>query len=106
MTTQQQYQTLSKELNEQQWRLFLGTEALKIGYGGISQVAALSGVTWKTVQRGVKELKGDLPRAEGRIRKAGGGRKKTIHTDPLLVRDLEDLAEPKGDPMSFVKWTT
>src|SRR6266700_2349569 len=43
MTTQQQYEILRKELNEQQWRLFLGTEALKIGYGGISLVAALSG---------------------------------------------------------------
>ena len=41
MTTQQQYEILlQKEFNEQQWRVFLGTEALKIGYGGISQVAA------------------------------------------------------------------
>ncbi len=40
MTTQQQYEILRKEFNEQQWRVFLGTEALKIGYGGISQVAA------------------------------------------------------------------
>jgi hypothetical protein len=27
-------------------------------------------------------------------------------TDPTLSRDLEELLEPKGDPMSFVKWTT
>jgi hypothetical protein len=40
MTTQQQYEILRKELNEQQWRLFLGTEARKIGTGGISQVTA------------------------------------------------------------------
>jgi transposase len=106
MTTQQQYETLRKEFNEQQWRLFLGTEALKIGYGGISQVAALSGADWKTVQRGVKELKGELPRTQGRIRQAGGGRKKAMETDPTLCRDLEELLEPKGDPMSFVKWTT
>ncbi len=106
MTTQQQYEILRKALNEQQWRVFLGTEALKIGYGGISQVAALSGADWKTVQRGVKELKGDLPRVQGRIRQAGGGRKKVMETDPTLCRDLEELLEPKGDPMSLVKWTT
>jgi transposase len=106
MTTQQQYEILQKEFNEQQWRVFLGTEALKIGYGGISQVAALSGADWKTVQRGVKELKGDLPRVQGRIRQAGGGRKKVMETDPTLCRDLEELLEPKGDPMSLVKWTT
>ena len=106
MTTQQQYEVLHKELNEQQWRVFLGTEALKIGYGGISQVAALSGADWKTVQRGVKELQGERPRAQGRIRKPGGGRKKRVATDPTLQRDLEELLEPKGDPMSFVQWTT
>jgi len=106
MTTQQQYEILRKELNEQQWRLFLGTEALKIGDGGIGKVAALSGADWKTVQRGVKELRGEIPRAEGRIRKAGGGRKKVVATDPSLQRDLEELLEPKGDPMSLVKWTT
>jgi hypothetical protein len=106
VTTQQQYELLRKALNEQQWRLYLGTEALKIGYGGISQVAALSGADWKTVQRGVKELKGERVRAEGRIRQAGGGRKKAAETDSTLQRDLEELLEPKGDPMSLVKWTT
>jgi transposase len=106
MTTQQQYEILRNELNEQQWRLYLGTEALKIGAGGISQVAALSGADWKTVQRGVKELKGERARAQGRIRQAGGGRKKTTVKDPSLQRDLEELLEPKGDPMSVIKWTT
>lgn len=42
MTTQQQYEILRNELHEQQWRVFLGTETLKIGSGGISQVAKLS----------------------------------------------------------------
>src|SRR6266567_3494190 len=106
MTTQQQYAILRHELNEQQWRLYLGTESLKIGAGGISQVAALSGADWKTVQRGVKELKGERARAQGRIRQAGGGRKKATVRDASLQRDLEELLEPKGDPMSLIKWTT
>ena len=103
MTTQQHYEILRNELNEQQWRLYLGTEALKIGYGGISQVAGLSGADWKTVQRGIKELKGERARAQGRIRQVGGGRKKVTETDPTLQRDLEEVLEPKGDPMSLVK---
>src|SRR5437667_208474 len=106
MTTQHQYEILRKELNEQQWRLYLGTEALKIGSGGISQVAALSGADWKTVQRGVKELTGERTRAQGRIRQAGGGRKKAVVTDPTVQADLEALLEPKGDPMSLIKWTS
>jgi transposase len=106
MTTQQQYEILRQELNEQQWRLYLGTEALKIGYGGISRVAQLSGADWKTVQRGVKELQGERPRVQGRMRKPGGGRKKSVVSDLTLQRDLEELLEPKGDPMSYVQWTT
>ena len=106
MTTQHQYEILRNELNEQQWRLYLGTEALKIGYGGISQVAVQSGADWKTVQRGIKELKGERAGIEGRIRQTGGGRKKATESDPSLQGDLEELLEPKGDPMSLVKWTT
>src|SRR5260370_6039598 len=106
MTTQQQYEILRNELNEQQWRLYLGTEALKIGDGGISQVAKQSGADWKTVQRGVKEHAGERTRAKGRIRQAGGGRKKIVVTDPTLQADLEELLSPKGDPMSLIKWTT
>src|SRR5438270_2835338 len=106
MTTQEQKEILRKELNGQQWRLYLGADARKIGSGGISQVAALSGADWKTVQRGVKELTGERVRAQGRIRQAGGGRKKAAVTDPSLQGDLEALLEPKGDPMSLIKWTT
>ena len=106
MTTQQQYEILRNELNEQQWRFYLGTEALKRGSGGISQVAKESGADWKTVQRGVKELTGERARAQGRIRQAGGGRKKVTETDPTLQADLEKLLSPKGDPMSLIKWTS
>src|SRR5258708_11238746 len=106
MTTQQQYEILRNELNEQQWRLYLGTEALKIGDGGISQVAKQSGADWKTVQRGVKEVTGEGARVQGRCRQAGGGRKKATETDPTLQADLDELLSPKGDPMSLIKWTT
>ena len=106
MTTQQQYEILRNELHEQQWRFYLGTEALKRGSGGISQVAKESGADWKTVQRGVKELTGERARAQGRIRQAGGGRKKATETDPTLQADLEKLLSPKGDPMSLIKWTS
>ncbi len=58
------------------------------------------------MQRGVKELTGERARAEGRIRKAGGGRKKAAVTDASLQGDLEALLEPKGDPMSLIKWTS
>ena len=106
MTTPHQDEIWRNELHEQQWRWYLGTEALKMGSGGISQVAALSGADCKTVQRGVKELTGERARVEGRVRKAGGGRKKAAVTDASLPRDLQGLLSPKGDAMSLIKWTS
>src|SRR5260370_21509362 len=100
MTTQQQYAIVRQELNEQQWRLYLGTEALKSGSGGISQVAALSAADWKTVQRGVKELKGERERAQARIRQAGGRRKKPTDTDPTSQHDLQAFSGPNGHPIT------
>ena len=43
----------------------------------------------------------------GRVRRAGGGRKKTVTQDPSLLRDLELLVEPvtRGDPESPLRWT-
>lgn len=34
------------------------------------------------------------------------GRTKAVVTDPTLQADLEALLEPKGDPMSLIKWTS
>ena len=65
-------------LNEKQKRLYLASEAEAIGYGGISQVSRISGVSRVTIRQGVKELKseaGNEIKAEVSRRK-GGGRKK------------------------------
>jgi len=102
-TQQTQYDILHATLNEKDWRIYLGTEARKLG--NISQIAKASGSDRKTIARGV--IDSDLPPPpDGRIRLPGGGRKKLIDTDPTLVPDLEALLDPKGDPMAAVQWTT
>ena len=102
----QQYQVMKKELNERQWRLFLATEAKQISYGGISKVVTISGASWKTVKRGVRELSNPTKLPKGKIRIAGGGRKKITDKDTSIIHDLEELIDTKGDPMSFIKYTT
>jgi transposase len=104
MTTQEQYAVMQTTLDERQWRVFLATEALKTGVGGISRVGRLSGADRKTVRRGILELR--EPPLLGRVRRVGGGRKKLTETDLTLIADLELLVEPKGDPMSLTQWTT
>lgn len=108
MTTKEQYAVLHETLNERQWRIYLGTEAEKIGFGGISMVARESGSDRKTIRKGVVELR--HPQKEfftnERVRSPGGGRKKLQETDATLVADLEELLDPKGDPETLVRWTT
>lgn len=106
MSVQDQYRVLKRELNERQWRLFLGTEARQRGYGGISRVVNLSGASWKTVKKGVTEMAGAERLPRERIRHPGGGRKKLTITDPNLLADLESLVDAKGDPTSRLLYTT
>jgi hypothetical protein len=102
MTVNEQYAILRPQLNERQWRIYLGTEAARVGRGGVSVVARDSGANWRTVAKGMAEM----GQTSNRVRAKGGGRKKIQDTDATLVADLEDLVEPKGDPMSLVRWTT
>jgi transposase len=107
LSREAQYQLMKGWLNERQWRLYVATEAKRIGRGGISQVARAAGVTRKTIRTGIRELeaRGHYQPGE-RIRKQGGGRKKHTAKDVTLRADLEEMLEPKGDPESLLKWTS
>ena len=101
------YAALRPHLDERQRRLLLGAEASELGRGGITAVAAATGVHPDTVARGVRELAGE-PAPQVRVRKPGGGRKKLAETDPELAVRLAELVDPvtRGDPMSLLVWTT
>jgi hypothetical protein len=101
------YEMMRRALNERQWRLYVALEAKKIGRGGISRVARDAQTERATIRRGIAELEGGQAYVEGaRVRSRGGGRKSVSSQDPTLVADLEALLDPKGDPMSLLKWTT
>ena len=107
LTQEDQYQLMKGWLNERQWRLYVATEARRIGVGGISQVGREAGVSRKTIRKGIRELEaGALYEPGERLRKAGGGRKQVTEKDVRLRTDLEEMLEPKGDPQSLVKWTS
>jgi transposase len=95
-------------MDERARRLVLAAEALAIGRGGQSAVARATGVARQTVRRGMQELgEPEAGVSKGRIRRAGGGRKRTVVHDPSLREDLERLVEPtaRGDPESPLRWT-
>ena len=104
------YGALAPALDERARRLLLGAEALAAGRGGQAAVARATGAAAGTVRRGLHEL-GEPSGANlerGRVRRPGGGRKRTVDLDPTLRRDLEALVEPttRGDPESPLRWTT
>ena len=101
------FEAIPPHLDERQRRLLIGAEARSLGHGGIRAVARAAGVREATVSLGVRELDAWDPPL-GRVRRAGGGRKRTVHLDPLLRPALLALVEPdvRGNPLSPLRWTT
>jgi hypothetical protein len=94
-------------LNERQWRLLLGAEAVAIGRGGIAAVVRASGAARATVQAGAAEVRVGVE-PDGRVRAAGGGRPSVEQAQPGIAEALEELVSPetRGDPQSPLRWTT
>jgi hypothetical protein len=97
-------------LNEYQARLFVADKALDQGRGGITRLSELTGMSRTTITKAVAALNSGkkLRLAErGRIREAGGGRKKVEDADPRLPAQLGKILEETsaGDPMSALRWT-
>ena len=102
------YKALAPVLSERARRIWAATEARQAGRGGITLVARATGISYSTVVRGLKDLESEEVAPPDRVRRAGGGRKKTLQKDPTLVNDLENLVEPavSGDPQSPLRWTS
>jgi transposase len=102
------YKALGPALTERGRRIWAATEARAAGRGGISAVARATGIAYSTVRRGLQELQSGASAEPGRVRRPGGGRKRTVAKDPTLLADLEGLVEPtaSGDPMSPLRWTS
>lgn len=64
-------------LNERQKRHFAAVEANELGYHGVTIISKLYGMHRHTIRQGQKELIEDKKLADNRVRKDGGGRKKT-----------------------------
>ena len=97
-------------LNEFQARLFVASQALDQGRGGISRMSKLTGMSRTTLTKAAAELTSRRklgPGAGGRIRAAGAGRRKLEDADEQLRAELTRIVEETtaGDPMSALRWT-
>ncbi len=105
------YEALRGTLNERARRLWAATEARSLGRGGIAAVIEATGMSSRTVHKGLKDLDAGESSGEvlapGRIRRPGGGRKRSRDKQPGLIKALERLVDPtaRGDPESPLRWT-
>jgi len=100
------FELLGAALDERQRRLWAAAEAIVLGHGGITGVAAATGLARSTVWLGVQELEGPAEDT-GRVRREGAGRKRISETQPGILDALNALVEPstRGDPQSALRWT-
>jgi len=103
------YRLLKPTLNEKSRRIWAAAEAQSAGRGGIIAVERATGISRKTISKGIKDLENpqQLQKDLKRTRKSGGGRKKTVDVTPEIRTALEALVEPitRGDPESPLQWT-
>jgi len=93
-------------LDERGRRLAAAVEVVRMGPRSVCCVSRVCRISRVTIYVGLREL-GEAPLPEGRIRRAGAGRRRLEVQDTALAGALEALVDPlaRGDPMSPLRWT-
>jgi|SRR5664280_310229 hypothetical protein len=101
------FASMAQLLDERQRRMTAGAAARMFGRGGTTTVARVAHMSRNTVLTGAREIEAGDAAAPGRVRREGGGRRRSIDKDPNLLLELDDLVSPEaqGDPMSPLRWT-
>lgn len=101
-----QFNLLLSHLNEQNRRWVAAFQSRWIGWGGMRLVHVITGLSWATISRGLKELNDGLQgRPPDRARRSGGGRHLKLTADELkrLEQLLSEGATVHGWPNNL--WT-
>jgi len=100
------FRQLWPHLDERSRRIVAASEAIHLGYGGVSLVSQACGLSRVTITQGLRDLE-IPPLPAGHIRRSGAGRASVLERDPGLLGVLEALVEPlaRGDPESPLRWT-
>jgi transposase len=106
------YAAVASTLTERGRRLWAAAEARSLGRGGIKQVADVTGLSRRTVERGIQELQAPVTRGQKPAlpaqasRRPGAGRKRLVVKHPKLLVDLNELVDPatRGHPQSALRW--
>jgi hypothetical protein len=107
----QKFASLDPVMDERVRRQWAASEAIALGWGGVSLTAQATGLARNTITQGIRELNERQLRPEtsvsDRVRRVGAGRKCVTETDPTLLKALDALVDPvtRGHPESPLRWT-
>lgn len=103
----EKYVAVTSDLDERGRRRWAAAEARSLGWGGVSAVAAATGLSDRTIRTGIEELDDPDALPSSRQRKPGAGRRRREAEQPELTGALQALIEAttRGDPMSPLRWT-
>jgi transposase len=101
------FTTVLPHMNEVQRRVVAGAMAAGLGRGGKSAVAEASGMSRNTVIKAEREVSEGIEPSD-RQRALDGGEIKAEVKQPGLLEALDELVHPstRGNPMSFLRWTS
>src|ERR1700687_2922218 len=103
-----QFQRIEPFLDERGRRLYAANEAMALGRGGATAIAAATGIARSTINRGMGELKAARNEIGRGIRRPGAGRKREVERQPGLLAALEAVIEDaiRGDPEAPLRWVS
>jgi hypothetical protein len=102
------FEALAPVLDERARRLFAASEARAAGHGGVVAVSRATGIARSTIDRGLADLRAGVEQFGGRVRRAGGGGKPAIKTQPGILAALAELVQSsvRGDPEAALLWVS
>jgi len=106
-SVREKWRLLQPTMDERARRLWAGTEAGAIGYGGVATVARATGMAISTVRKGRDEARaGARPEDVVKVRRSSGKRPYEL-AHPEVWPAIERLVDPvtRGDPESPLRWT-
>jgi len=105
---QARFEALAPVLDERARRLFAASEARAAGHGGVVAVSRATGIARSTIDRVLADLRAGVEQLGGRVRRAGGGGKPAIKTQPGILAALTELVQSsvRGDPEAALLWVS
>ena len=102
------YNGCADVLDEAQRRIMIGQMAIKASCrGALAMLSKLTGVAFRTIKRGIKEVLSGVEHKNGQVRLAGGGRKSVEAIYPDILRYVQAILDEAtyGSPESGRRWT-